>query len=70
MVRDDFSKDVKMILCQQVGGKCAKPDCRVTTIGPHENDKKRTTIGVAAHITAAAKGGPRYDESKIGRAHV
>tara|TARA_B100000809_G_C15140356_1_gene532922 strand:+ start:2047 stop:3612 length:1566 start_codon:yes stop_codon:yes gene_type:complete len=62
VARDDFNEKVKQLLCQQVGGKCAKPDCRITTIGPHVIIDKRTTIGVAAHIAAAAKGGPRFDQ--------
>jgi hypothetical protein len=62
VARDDFNEKVKQLLCQQVGGKCAKPDCRITTIGPHEIMDKRTTIGVAAHIAAAAQGGPRFDK--------
>jgi hypothetical protein len=31
------------------------------TIGSHENTGKSTSIGIAAHITAAAEGGPRYN---------
>lgn len=61
MARDDFSLTTKKMLCDQVGGKCSNPDCRVITIGPSADDSKRTTIGVAAHITAASEGGPRYD---------
>ena len=29
--------------------------------GPHSNPQKRVSIGEAAHITAAAEGGPRYN---------
>jgi len=36
--------------------KLSKP-----TSGPQEDPKKVLNIGVASHITAAAKGGPRYD---------
>lgn len=59
--RDDFSQKVKDILCERVGGKCSNPDCRRETKGPHSDSKKRVSIGQAAHITAATKGGPRYD---------
>ena len=63
MPRDEFSEKNKKVLCDRVGGKCSKPDCRIITFGPHEVFDKRTSLGEAAHITAAAKGGPRYDES-------
>lgn len=59
--RDDFSQRVKNILCERVGGKCSNPDCRHETKGPHSDSKKRVSIGQAAHITAASKGGPRYN---------
>ena len=59
--RDDFSQKVKDILCERVGGKCSNPDCRHETKGPHSDSKKRVSIGQAAHITAASKGGPRYN---------
>ena len=43
------------------GGKCCK--CRELTIWAHPtNQEKCILIGEAAHITAAAKDGPRYDE--------
>jgi len=59
--RDDFSQKVKDILCERVGGKCSNPACRHETKGPHSNPQKRVSIGQAAHITAASKGGPRYN---------
>lgn len=34
---------------------------RVSTAGPQEDSSKALNIGVAAHITAASPGGPRYD---------
>ena len=40
---------------------CSNPACRKHTIGPNSNPNKVTSIGEAAHITAAAVGGPRYD---------
>jgi hypothetical protein len=63
MARDNFSEATKKLLCEQVGGKCSKPDCRVMTFGPNHTGSKRTSIGEAAHITAAAKGGERFDST-------
>lgn len=59
--RDDFSQKTKDILCERVGGKCSNPNCRRETKGPHTDSMKRVSIGQAAHITAAAEGGPRYN---------
>ena len=60
--RDDFSIATKRLLAQRVGMHCSNPNCRKSTIGSNSNPSKVTNIGVAAHICAAAKGGPRYDE--------
>lgn len=60
--RDDFSLKTKDILAKRVGFRCSNPNCRKLTCGANENPQKVTSIGVAAHIAAAAKGGPRYDE--------
>ena len=59
--RDDFSQKTIDRLCERVGGKCSNPNCRRETKGPHSNPQKRVSIGEAAHITAAAEGGPRYN---------
>ena len=60
--RDEFSSGVKSILASRAGFRCSKPDCRALTIGPSTvNPGAQTNIGVAAHITAASPGGPRYD---------
>lgn len=61
-LRDDFSPKTKDILAKRVGFRCSNPNCRKPTCGANENPEKVTSIGVAAHIAAAAKGGPRYDE--------
>ena len=62
--RDDFTLGVKAVLAQRAGYRCSKPDCRALTIGPSsERPEAHTNIGVAAHITAASPGGPRYDET-------
>ncbi len=58
---DDFSEPVKRVLATRVGNLCSNPECRALTSGPQENPAKALNIGVAAHITAASAGGPRYD---------
>lgn len=62
-MRDNFTEKTKKILGQRVGFKCSNPDCRKLTKGPHTDPDKSINIGVAAHITAASKNGPRYDSS-------
>jgi hypothetical protein len=59
--RDGFLKDSKEILAKRVGMRCSNPNCRRPTSGPQEHPRKAVNIGVAAHICAAAPGGPRYD---------
>lgn len=44
---------------QRAGEVCSNPDCLVPTAAPCGSDKV-TSIGVAAHIHAAAPGGKRY----------
>lgn len=61
MARDDFKTDVKEALARRVGMRCSNPNCRQPTSGPQQNPAKSTNVGVAAHITAASKGGPRFD---------
>jgi len=60
-MRDDFKADMRDLLAKRVGMKCSNPNCRRPTSGPQEDSKKVLNVGVAAHITAASKGGPRYD---------
>ena len=62
-MRDDFPNKVKETLAKRVGLRCSNPDCRQLTSGPNTDESKATNIGVAAHITAASPGGPRYDDS-------
>lgn len=62
-MRDDFSNDVKETLARRVNMRCSNPKCRKTTSGPNILPEKSINIGVAAHITAASPGGPRYDTS-------
>lgn len=59
--RDDFKPAVKAQLAQRVGYLCSNPQCRRLTIGPRMGEEGANNIGVAAHIRAAAVGGPRFD---------
>ncbi|MFZ9847617.1 MAG: hypothetical protein ACO3EE_05640 [Flavobacteriales bacterium] len=61
--RDDFNARTKDILAKRVCYHCSNPTCSRTTIGPHTQEDKTTLVGVAAHITAASPGGPRFDEN-------
>lgn len=59
--RDEFTKETINTLKDRVNNLCSNPSCRCPTSGPHHAADKASRIGVAAHITAAAAGGPRYD---------
>jgi hypothetical protein len=61
--RDDFPVRVKRSLAHRVGDCCSNPTCRQRTAGPTIDPTGEVNIGVAAHITAAAAGGPRYQPS-------
>ena len=63
MSRDDFLKDIVNALSKRVACRCSNPECGRVTMGPHTEVAKWVNVGVAAHITAAAPGGPRYDAS-------
>ena len=52
---------MRLTLSRRVGGFCSRPGCKNHTTGPHANPDKVNDTGVAAHITAAAPGGPRYN---------
>ncbi len=60
-MRDDFTKVVIEVLAKRVGYVCSNPSCEQFTVGPQQEVSGTINIGVAAHITAAAPGGPRYD---------
>ena len=62
--RDNFSKKTVSILAQRAGQHCSNPECGRSTSGPSDDGSGNSTqLGRAAHITAAASGGPRYDPS-------
>lgn len=60
-MRDDFPRVTIEVLAKRVGQRCSNPNCRQPTSGPHTEPSKSVIVGVAAHITAASGGGPRYD---------
>ena len=62
--RDDFNPKTTEILAKRASYICSNPDCRCLTLCPSEKDiEKYIYIGKGAHITAAARNGPRYDSS-------
>lgn len=60
-IRDDFPDPVKRAVAARVNFRCSNPECRAATTGPQIDPSKALNLGVAAHITAAAAGGPRFD---------
>ena len=63
--RDDFTPSVKRMLAQRAGYHCSNPACRRFQVGPSSGSSdKAVNLGKAAHIRAAAPGGPRYDSEQ------
>ena len=60
-VRDDFTKRTIDTLAKRAGYVCSNPGCRCLTVGAARGNEGFVIVGVAAHITAASSGGPRYD---------
>lgn len=60
-MRDDFTEEVKRTLAARVAYLCSNPECRAPTSGPQIDATKFLNVGVAAHITGAAEGGPRHN---------
>ena len=59
--RDDFSEATKRYLALRAGYRCSFSGCFQLCAGPSDASPAAvSTIGVAAHICAAAPGGPRY----------
>jgi len=59
--RDEFSAKTQRALALRANFRCSYPGCRKPTSGPSdESPEAHISIGVAAHIHAAAPGGPRY----------
>ena len=61
--RDDFSEPTKRTLAARVNYRCSNPECGAPTSGPQVEPGKALNVGVAAHITGAAPGGPRYNSA-------
>jgi hypothetical protein len=59
--RDSFPRKVIRALAHRVGHLCSNPSCQASTGGPHHDPEKSINVGVAAHITAASVGGPRFN---------
>lgn len=57
----DFTKETIDLLRDEAGNRCSL--CDRPTSGPSRQPGKRTNVGTAAHITAAARGGPRHDRT-------
>lgn len=62
-MRDEFRQSTKETLAKRVGFRCSNPNCRKPTSGPQVDPSKAINVGTAAHITAAASGGCRFDPS-------
>src|SRR6187549_3332373 len=60
--RDNFTSSTVRLIAEEVGHRCSNPGCGAPTSGP-STAKGVSNVGVAAHIAAAAVGGPRYDPS-------
>lgn len=61
-MRDDFTASDIKLLAERAGFHCSNPNCSKPTIGP-DGGQGRASVGVAAHIAAAAPRGPRFDEN-------
>lgn len=60
-MRDDFSESTKRTIAARVASRCSNPQCRAQVSGPQLTSDSALNLGVAAHITAASAGGPRFD---------
>jgi hypothetical protein len=71
--RDDFSEPTKRYLALRAGYHCSFSNCFKITVGPSDvSPTGVSSIGVAAHICAAAAGGPRHVDSMSAeeRSHI
>ena len=59
--RDDFLLSTKNQIAKRAGWICSFPTCGKHTVGASSDGQSEINIGTAAHICAAAPGGPRYD---------
>lgn len=63
--RDNFSEKTKNQIAKRAGWLCSFPSCRAHTVGATADGNGEINIGIAAHICAAAPGGPRYKEDML-----
>lgn len=63
--RDEFTEKTKLQIAKRAGWLCSDPSCRRTTIGSNSDGNGEINLGTAAHICAAAPGGPRYDPNQL-----
>ena len=61
--RDDFSAATKKQIGKSAGWLCSYPGCRALTVSATADGTGTINLGTAAHICAAAPGGPRYDHN-------
>lgn len=62
MPRDEFTEPTKRLLAERAAYVCCNPDCKRSTLGASMADEEKSIkSGVAGHITAAARNGPRYN---------
>lgn len=62
--RDDFDSKTIDAVGKRTSYICSNPTCRSLTLCPSAADESKFIyVGKAAHITAAAEGGPRYDST-------
>lgn len=63
--RDDFDRKTIEAIGKRASFICSNPDCKSLTLCPSaEDEDKFIYIDKAAHITAAAEGGPKYDSNE------
>src|SRR5271170_7850865 len=60
--RDEFSSARIRAIERQARGRCSNPDRRRLTRAASSDGSGEINIGEAAHICAAAAGGPRYNK--------
>ena len=61
--RDNFTPATRKRIERQARGHCSNPRCRRLTNAASSHGQGEINIGEAAHICAAAPGGPRHDGS-------
>lgn len=57
--RAEFLKKTRRIIAERAGYRCSVPNCAQLTVGPGITSSQTADTGMAAHIYAAAEGGPR-----------